>query len=84
MQRMTMAHRISNTLIAIVVSYALGVLMMILAFIHSTGYRPPLSEYFVVPLILGYQNPLVAGMVVGLSLVLVHLCWTAAAQRRSR
>ena len=81
---MTIAHRISNTLLAVALTYALGVLMMVLAYARSGDYHPPVSEYFVVPLLMAELHPLLAGAMLALSLVLVHLCWTALSRQRAQ
>lgn len=78
------SQHIGSILLAVVMTYALGVLMMILAYVRPAGYTPPLSEYFTVPLVLGSQHPLTTGAILVLSLVLVHVCRTAVMRRRAQ
>lgn len=80
---MTMSHRIANLFLAALLTYALGILVMILAYARTTEYRPPMSEYFIVPLVMGYQNPIITGVVLAFCLMLVHLCWTKLARQRA-
>ncbi len=84
MQKLTISHRIANLFLATLLTYAIGILIMILAYARTSGYRPPVTEYFVVPLVMGYQNPIVTGGVLAFCLVLVHLLWTKMARQRTQ
>lgn len=78
------SQHIGSILLAVVITYALGILMMVLAYVRPTGYAPPLSEYFTVPLLLGSRHPLTTGAILVLLLVLVHVCRTVAMRRRAQ
>ena len=75
MHRLPTNHRVFIVLIGIALAYMLGLLAMLLAYSQPSDYTPPLSEVFIVPLLLALHHPLVAILTLALCMTLTRLCW---------
>jgi hypothetical protein len=83
MQHAVLTHRLSTAALAALLTYVLGIVMMVLAYARPTDYQPPFSEYLAVPLVLAARHPLVVLTMFALSAVLIHVCRTVLARRKA-